>query len=377
MINKIIILFLTVALLSSCENKQPAQTTNKKVVTNSLELKYAKWFKVEYLKDYKRISVFNPWNKSIYWEYHIFNKKQETKNTLNLSELNAPEKSIVLSSTQIAMFDKLTIIDKITSVANVKYISNTKIRQKVKQGKVRELGDASTLNVEKTYLEQADVIFATAWDKIDPKFEKLIEQNIPIAFVMDWQEESPLARAEWIKFVAAFYNLEDEAQIIFDSIEYRYTSLIKLANNTKEKPSVLHGTPMSGTWYIAGGNSFAAKFYKNAGANYLWKDDSTTGSIPLSFEAVFKKAEKADFWFNSSSSSNTSDLLDSDERYALLESFRNKNIFSNGAKIDAKFSSKFWEEGIVNPDQVLKDIISIIHPKLLPEHELRFYRQLN
>ncbi len=373
---KFIYLLILIFIFSSCQQKNPKEDKNLKI-SHSLQIKYARWFKVDYLKDYKRITVINPWTKDIYWEYHLYKSKIESKNTDKLSIISSPTNSAVLSGTQIAMFDKLKIIDKISAVANAKYIYNPNIRTQVQNGKIEELGDASTLNIEKAYLNNSDIIFATAWDKIDPKFEKLLAQNKSIAFVMDWQEQSPLARAEWIKFVAVFYNLEGQASSIFDSIENNYLSLSKLAHTSSNKPTVFHGTPMSGTWYIAGGKSFPAQFYKDANADYLWKNDSTTGSLPLSFEAVFNKAKSADFWFNTSGFSTRSDFYNSDQRYALFNSYKNNSIYSNGEAINAKIPSPFWELGTVNPDLVLKDIISIIHPQLLPNHKLMFYRKLN
>ncbi len=372
---RFIYFLILIFVLSACQqqkiNKEPISKT-----THSLQIKYAQWFKIEYLKDYKKISVLNPWTKYIYWEYYLYKEKIESENKDKFSILSTPQNSTVLSGTQIGMFDKLNIIKKITAVANAKYIYNPYIRKQVKDGKIIELGDASTLNVEKTYLNHSDIIFATAWDKIDPKFKKLLAQNKTIAFVMDWQEQSPLARAEWIKFVAAFYNLEIQANTLFDSIENHYLSLKIIAQKSITQPTVFHGTPMSGTWYIAGGRSFAAQFYKDANANYLWENDSSTGSRPLSFEAVFQKAKKANFWFNTSRLSTRADLYNSDQRYALFESYKTKSIYTNGETIKAPSPSSFWELGTVNPDQVLEDIIAIIHPELLPKHKLQFYRQL-
>ncbi len=368
---------LIVLVFFSCKSDRNPPIKEFKQDLNTLPLKYAKWFDVKYLNNYKKITVINPWTKEIYWEYHLYkeNIKYNAKNLL--SELSSPTKSIVLSVTQIGMFNKLSILDQVVSVSNVNYIYNPTIRTAVKQGEINELGDGASLNIEKAYASQADIIFSTAWDKINPKLLKLINLNIPVAFVMDWQEETPLARAEWIKFVAAFYDKEEQACKIFDSIEHRYLNLIKLGKKSSYKPSVLHGIPISGTWYVAGGKSFISTFYTDANVNYLWKDDSTTGSIPLGFEAVFFKARQADYWINSTLYTNNKDLLNEDKRYALFESFLQKNIYSNGGKIKDKYPSPFWEEGAVNPDQVLKDLICIFHHDLLPNYKLKYYRKLD
>ena len=287
------------------------------------------------------------------------------------------DKTYVLSATQIGMLDRLGLNQKIKGIANVQYVYNPQIRQGVRENKIQELGEDATLNTEKIVRSRPDIIFVTGWDKMNPNYKKLIEQQIPVAFVMDWQEESPLARAEWIKFVAAFYGLDQQANQIFDSIEHHYNRLINLAKTTSGKPTVMHGTPMSGTWYIAGGKSYAAHFYKDANASYLWSNDNSTGSLPLNFEAVFKKASQADFWFNSSSYTNLKELGQADQRYLLFKSFKQKQIYSNGTALNSKSPNSFWEEGTINPDLVLKDIISIIHPEVLPNYHLKYYRLLD
>ena len=366
---------LIIALTSSCQQSS-TKTKKQDLPQQSLTLKYAKWFKIKYYDNYKEIIVLNPWTKEVYWKYHLYKKKLITDSQGNFSILTYPHKAAVLSGTQIGMFNKLSILKEITSIANVNYIYNSSIRASVKNGEINEWGDGATLNTEKAYLSQVDIVFSTAWDKIDPQLLKLINMGIPVAFVMDWQEDSPLARAEWIKFVAVFYDMEEQADSIFNKIEQQYLSLKEISIKSPNRPSVFHGTLMSGTWYIAGGKSFMAQFYADANANYLWENDSTTGSLPLNFEAVFEKAKDADYWINSSSFSSCNDFLAEDNRYTFFKAFKDCNIYSNGVISNSKYPSNFWEEGSINPDKVLKDIISILHPQLFPKHRLQYFRDI-
>ncbi|ORX83783.1 hypothetical protein BCR32DRAFT_142506 [Anaeromyces robustus] len=52
-------------------------------------------------------------------------------------------------------------------------------------------------------------------------------RNVPFDAI---KEESPLARAEWIKFIALFYNEEKLAEDLFNLLEEDYNELIKIAN---------------------------------------------------------------------------------------------------------------------------------------------------
>jgi iron complex transport system substrate-binding protein len=40
-------------------------------------------------------------------------------------------------------------------------------------------------------------------------------------------------------------------------------------------------------------------------------------------------------------------------------------------------ANDYWESGIINPHVILADLINILHPELLPDHKLHYYRQLN
>ena len=72
-------------------------------------------------------------------------------------------------------------------------------------------------------------------------------------------ETSPLARTEWIKFVAAFYNKSAEADSIFDQIESRYLEAKKTAASATDKPTVLMNANFKGTWYMPGGKSYGPR----------------------------------------------------------------------------------------------------------------------
>jgi iron complex transport system substrate-binding protein len=36
----------------------------------------------------------------------------------------------------------------------------------------------------------------------------------------------------------------------------------------------------------------------------------------------------------------------------------------------------YWEGAVVHPDLLLRDIVSILHPELLPDYKQRYFRRL-
>ena len=137
---------------------------------------------------------------------------------------------------------------------------------------------------------------------------KLIEAGLPVAIIAEYMESSPLGMAEWLKFMALFFNRETEAERVFSQMESRYNSIAKIASQAKNKPTVFSGFDSRGNWYSSGGDRYSAKFIADAEGDYSWKDDRSTGSLNLSFEQIFvgvvfpleNRAQTAKVWTNSS-----------------------------------------------------------------------------
>ena len=149
--------------------------------------------------------------------------------------------------------------------------------------------------------------------------------------------------------------------------------LAKVAKAVASRPTAFTGIPRGDTWYVAGGRSYVAQFLADAGAQYLWADDESTGTTPLAVEAVFDKVHAGEFWFNTSTWTTLDDVLATDTRLAELAAYQGGNIYNNNARLNEFSSNDYWENGLTNPDVVLADLIKILHPELLPDHELVYY----
>ena len=64
------------------------------------------------------------------------------------------------------------------------------------------------------------------------------------------------------------------------------------------------------------------------------------------------------------------------KRYASFKAFKDANVFTYIKRVTDAGGNDFFETGAVRPDLILKDMIKILHPDLLPEYELYFYQQL-
>jgi iron complex transport system substrate-binding protein len=190
-------------------------------------------------------------------------------------------------------------------------------------------------------------------------------------------ESKPLGQAEWIKFTALFFNAEEKADQSFDQTTDRYNKLAALTKQVKQRPTAFLGSNFSGGWYVAGADSFIAQYLKDAGADYMWKDRPGRGSLPMSFEKVFDRAIKGEYWLNGNQKwQSISDITKADPRYQKLAAFQTKKVFNNNARVNPKGGNDYWENGTIKPDEVLADLVKIFHPQLLPNHKFVYYQQL-
>jgi iron complex transport system substrate-binding protein len=373
--------FLVAGILFSCQNETAEKAKDSAVLLNKVPLKYAKRFSISEGKDQKVIYLFGSRETqdttAVFVLYRDSTSKTATGN--NSFPVKVPVKNIAcMSSVYTAMLSRLGLEDKIIAVDNVDYYNNRFIVDGVASQKIKEIGKGPQISVEQTLVLKPELLlmFGMGNPKKDAD-EKILNSGIPVAITLDHLEEHPLARAEWIKFIAAFFDKDKEADSLFNITEQKYLQLKKMADTVKYKPTVLTEIKYADAWHVPGGNSFMAHFLKDAGADYIWKNENKFGSIALNFEEVYIKAKDADFWINLFININSKkDLLAFDERYNLFKAFKNGNLYNNTKLVNAKGYSEYWENGMTNPDELLKDFIKIFHPHLLPDHQLKYYKKI-
>ena len=129
-------------------------------------------------------------------------------------------------------------------------------------------------------------------------------------------------------------------------------------------------------WNLPAGNSFVSKFLKDANLDYLWRKTKGNGSLSLSFESVFEKGINADFWIAPGYFTSKNQLLKSNKLYAKFKSFINNNIYTSSNRKGETGGVLYYELATTRPDLVLKDIIKITNPKLLPDYKTTFFEKM-
>lgn len=342
-------------------------------------LRYAKGFNVTIIENAKLVEVHRPYQGATTGFKYLLVEKGEPVPThdADTKVITTPINSIVCTSTtHIPLLDYLEESEKLVGFPTLDYISSEKTRKRIDAGKVKELGVDDGMNIELIAVLKPDLVMGYTMSAEYGQFRKVEELGVPVVINAEYLEEHPLGRAEWIKFMALFFNKEEEAEKVFKMIEENYLNTKALVNQITKKPTVLSGVVYGDTWFLPGGKNYAATLLSDAGCQYLWSADSSNGFLQLSFESVYEKAHSADLWIGVASFTSLEELSNADQRYTKFSPYINKKVYTYNARKGAKGGSEFLELGYLRPDIILKDLVKISHPDLLPEYSLYFHKEL-
>jgi iron complex transport system substrate-binding protein len=174
-------------------------------------------------------------------------------------------------------------------------------------------------------------------------------------------ETTDLGRAEWLKVMALLFNRERLANQLFDGIAARYEALAAKAKAQPRHPRVLTDLPAGHLWDVWP----APDALVNAGGDYFWPGASLYRRVDM--EAVVQKARDADVWILSWQTPLRSidALIARESRLAAFDAVR-REVERHRPYIDQR----------MRPDLALADLVKILHPALVPDHEFVFYRRL-
>lgn len=371
-------------ILTSCSNSK--NQSGEKAIdipaaeTSSFqpEVRYSNYFTIETVDHYKTIVVKNPWSEEDTLVSYVLYPKGTEIPEVKWAEftISVPvNKVVTTSSPHIGLIQLIDELDKIVGVGEDQYLYNPGIYQKVNNGTISKVGSLKDGNLEVLLDLFPDLVMRTGYDNARNDDERLKDAGIPVSYNVEWMETSMLARAEWIKFIGAFFNKDEEADSIFRSIEKEYLETLNLTKDIKNRPSVMTGSNFKGTWYMPGSDSYMTKLILDAGGDYYFKNEKSTGSLPLSFEVVLDKLMDAEYWIGPRAES-LKELEMMDERYGLFNAFKKGHVYTFNKRMSENGGNDYWETGMTRPDLILKDVIKIFHPDLLPNHELYYFKKL-
>ena len=360
----------------SCKNKVIKVDIKHRFENN---IKYANGFDIITKNGIKKLIIKSPYqNSKDVFEYQIKNKTVSKNINKNNLIIEVPiTKIVVTSTTHIPMVELLNEEATVIGFPYSKYVSSEKTRQLIDSGNITEIGKENSLNTEILLDLEPEIVVGYSVSSADKSLTTIKKAGINVIYNGDWLEETPLGRAEWIKFFGVLFNKEKQADSIFKIIETNYLEAKKIALTAIKKPTILSGAIMSkDIWNLPAGDSFVAQFLKDANLDYLWKNSKGKGSLSLSFESVFDKGVNADFWIAPGYFSTKEQLLNSNQIYTKFKAFENGNIYTPSTKKGTTGGVIYYELAPTRPDLVLKDIIKITNTDLLPDYKMTFFQKM-
>ncbi|MCA6074130.1 ABC transporter substrate-binding protein [Fulvivirga sedimenti] len=372
-----IIVFLGIIPIISC-NPKPEQASQPE--EGQLQFKYANGFRVFQIREnIYRVFIDRPYQGSTNSLEYLLVPEGESipDHDQDVTVIKTPVKRIICTSTtHIPLLDYLNETQALIGFPTPDYISSPAMRARIDSGLVEDLGIDKSLNVEMALELNPDAVMAYTMGGVSESILKLRELNIPVLINAEYLEEHPLGRAEWIRLAGLLFDKKDRSDSVFTAIEKRYIDLQKIAGQTDLRPSAFSGVMYGDTWFLPGGNNYAARLMKDAGIEYLWNDNPENGYLELSFETVLDRAVNADLWIGVASFTSLDQLGAEDSRYTLFSAFENGHVYTYDARKGALGGSEFLELGYLRPDIILADLIRIAHPEISGLDSMYFHAKL-
>lgn len=363
----------------NCHRTVPPKKNASPIAVN--QVKYAKNFKWYSLADYDLIEVSaNGFSSGTHQRYLIVDRSKEIPADVAYDVLIRPSlNSIIATSTpQVSVLERLGFIDALVGFPQPGWIASTDIQKRVKKGQIKDIGANNGLNIESILSLQPDVFFGFEVDGNNPAYTRLQQLNIPIVMVHDWQEKSPLGKAEWLLFFGVILGEKQNAIDQFQQTKERYARLLNQIHRPKPSPNrVMAGAVYKDQWFAPGGGSFFAGFLSDCEVEYIFSSDSQTGSLALSIEKLLVEGQKADIWMTPGAFDTYKALASEYPMIASLPSFQNKRIFTYKKEwIDGEPKILYFQDASFHPDRVVEDLLQIFYPETFPSKSWHYFSPL-
>ena len=262
-----------------------------------------------------------------------------------------------MSTVQVGFLYAIDATDAVVAVCNPELIFTPL------KGDEIDLGDSMKPSAERALQAGLDLLLAVNYGQYDnmeaTRLEKL---GIPTIYINEWQESSPLARAEWVRLLGALTGKLHEADSVFNEVEMKYKELknnqSSIINHQSSK--IVSGNNFRGTWYVPSGKNYLAYLFKDAGAEYPFYDDMRETSIPLTIEETLRYFHDADVWVGAGGNS-LAELAQLDEKHTWFKAYQNGRVYNWRKQRLLSGANNFWERGVVHPEEMLEDVIHILN----------------
>lgn len=372
---RILLFILLAGVLSGCRGKAASSAVFTRAVYTP---QYASGFDILGAEGWQStvIRVRNPWQgaKEVEMAYFIARNGEKPPRDFRGGVIRAgAERIVCMSSTYIAMLDALGQVGRVVGVSGMEYISNPHVL--ARRDEIKDVG--AEINYESIVGLKPDlVLLYGVSDALAATTDKMNELGISYMYVGDYLEESPLGKAEWMVVLSELTDCRAAGERVFGAVPERYDALKRLVSGVTRRPAVMLNTPWNDSWMMPSVNNFVVRLIRDAGGDYIYPKNTSHSSVAIGLETAYGLIREADVWLNTGRVTSLAELLAVDEKFSDAKAVREKKVYNNNLRLTPGGGNDYWESGCVRPDVVLRDLIRILHPELLEEGDLYYYRHL-
>lgn len=336
--------------------------------------RYTEQISIEYHNNYKVLTVTPAPNPRERFRYVLVQRGTPAPRLSgNVRIIEVPVRNFVLAHEELVGGAEIVgLASQLVAMSTVTGIRASGIRAEIDRGRIAAIGSGKHVDVERVIQLQPDVVM-TYWS-LNPSYDAhpvLDQAGIRTVVLASHWETSVLATAEWMKVMAVLFNREREVNAIFDGIADRYEKLAARARAQPTKPQVLTRMPFRHIWYVIPEPAEIA----DAGGRYFWPGEDRPKGVDA--EAVAQRGSDADVWIIMFPTPirTQDELLAREPRLAMFTAVREGEVWNYD--LDSVRPDGPYHDMRMRPDLVLADLVKILHPALVPNHEFAFYRQLD
>lgn len=342
----------------------------------AMTMRYSKLLSIDDEGGVYRVRIHDPWGDSVklLHEYLLVPREAEVPAVAeDVTVVRVPlERSLVYSAVHTGAIAELTGgVGAVAGVCDPQYFTDSAMLAGIAGGAIADCGNSMSPTLERVIDLSPDAILLSPYQNAN--YGEITKIGIPIVECADYMENTPLGRAEWIRFYGLLYGERERADSIFAAVESRYKELANKASSVSNKPKVITENVINGIWYVPGGDSYMAHMLADAGADYPWADNASSGSLQMDFAQVYDKAHDARYWLI-----KTFDHVTLASLKASFPLNDKMDAYSNGGVYACNTAaSPLFTEFPYHPELLLHDFIMIFHPELGLQGELRYYHQVS
>lgn len=340
-------------------------------------VEHATLFRVVNGSAYKELILLSPEATDTIARYALYRGERPQDLPVGAIPIGIPVQRIACSSTaQIGAIDLLGLGERIVAANSLNNVNSSAVRKRIDAGEIVEIARGISRHDEAILMANPEVLLLD-YSASPAQDEELQKAGIALVSFNAWKERSLLGRAEWLKVAGLLLGRNQLADSLYQNIVSEYRNAQEIVANEPDTIQILYGSDYKGVWYVPGEYSYVTQMFRDAKIKYDYipkKYEST----PVNFEYVFSRHQHDKQWLSVMNGQGTTlkAFLEMNERYRSFDATKLGGVWLDRKRTNKYGGNDYWESGPYNPHLILKDLIKMTRPHLLPDYETTYLLHL-